>query len=123
MIDLYLKRGDLYVLFSENEPVSLCVVTEENDTTLELKNLATQPSHQKKGYATKLISYIENQYKGKYKTLFVGTGEVPSILHFYEKCGFTISHREVDFFTKNYDLPMIEEGVLLKDMIYLKKEI
>lgn len=55
--------------------------------------------------------------------MLLGTGEVPSILAFYERCGFTYSHRIKNFFTDNYDHIMFEEGVQLVDMIYLKKDL
>lgn len=55
--------------------------------------------------------------------MIVGTGDVPRTVGFYRSCGFEYSHRMEDFFTENYDHPIIEEGVLLKDKIYLKQEI
>ena len=35
--------------------------------------------------------------------------------------GFQESHRVKDFFIDNYDHPMFENGVRLKDMIYLER--
>lgn len=55
--------------------------------------------------------------------MLVGTGEVPGILKFYDRCGFTVSHRVKGFFTDNYDHPIIEDGVLLEDMVYLKRKL
>lgn len=55
--------------------------------------------------------------------MLVGTGETPTILSFYESCGFEKSHHIKNFFTDNYDHLMFEEGVQLIDMIYLKKEL
>jgi hypothetical protein len=54
--------------------------------------------------------------------MLVGTGETPSILRFYKNCGFEYSHRVKDFFTDNYDHPIIEEGVRLADMVYFSKK-
>lgn len=54
--------------------------------------------------------------------MFVGTGDVPSALGFYRKCGFSESHRVKNFFTDNYDHIMIEDGIQLVDMVYLKRE-
>ena len=55
--------------------------------------------------------------------IFAGTGDSPSTLGFYRKCGFEYSHTVKDFFTENYDHPIYEDGVLLADMIYLKKSV
>lgn len=51
-----------------------------------------------------------------------GTGDTPSTLSFYEHCGFRISHRLKNFFTDNYDHPIYEDGKLLTDMVYLRKD-
>ena len=55
--------------------------------------------------------------------MFVGTGDVPRILSFYEKNGFTIAHKIKNFFKDNYDSPIYEDGIELIDMVYLKKEL
>jgi hypothetical protein len=54
--------------------------------------------------------------------MLVGTGDVPSALSFYKKCGFAESHRIQNFFTDNYDHPMFEDGKQLVDMVYLKRK-
>lgn len=122
MIDLYLDRGELFSLYDDGLK-SVCVVTEEASDTCELKNLATQPAYQRQGYARTLIHHISQYYRGHYRTMLVGTGETPGTLSFYESCGFVRSHRIPDFFTDHYDHPIVEEGITLKDMIYLKKEL
>lgn len=54
--------------------------------------------------------------------MFVGTGDTPSTLSFYEHCGFRISHRLKNFFIDNYDQPIYEDGKQLTDMVYLRKD-
>ena len=122
MIDKYLERGDMFALY-DNGLKSICVVIEESSDTCELKNIATYEKWHGMGYGSKLIQYISTFYTGKYKTMIVGTGDVPSSKRFYEKNGFVLSHRVHNFFTDNYDHPMYEDGVQLVDMIYLKKEL
>jgi GNAT superfamily N-acetyltransferase len=122
MIDNYLARGDLFALY-DNGLKSVCVVTGEGPGTCELKNIATYERWYGMGYGSRLIAYVSAFYKGKYKTMLVGTGEVPWILRFYEKNGFALSHRVPNFFTDNYDHPIFDSGVRLVDMIYLKKEL
>lgn len=124
MIDRYLDRGVLFVLQNEAaEPVGVCIVTEENEETIEIKNLAIAPNFQKQGWGKFLINHVKNTYKGRYKVLLVGTGESPSTLPFYEKCGFKISHRIKNFFTDNYEHPIVEDGVQLIDMIVMKRTL
>lgn len=118
MIDHYLERGEMFALYDGDLKAS-CVVTDEGDGVYEIKNIATYPHYQRKGYGRKLIEFVLEHYKDRYHTLLVGTGDCDSTLSFYERCGFTYSHRIPNFFTDNYDHPMYEDGKQLKDMIYL----
>ena len=122
MIDKYLPGGDLFALY-DDDLKSVCVVVPINSETCELKNIATYKKYQGKGYAKALINFVSDYYKNNYKTMLVGTGETPTILSFYESCGFEKSHRIKNFFTDNYDLPMFDGDIKLVDMIYLKKEL
>lgn len=123
MIDRYLERGDMYVLYDSGEAKAVSVVTEESEEILELKNLAVDPQCQRRGYGRKMIEFLCDRYKGKKAILQAGTGDSPATLPFYEKCGFTQSHRIPGFFVDNYDHPIIECGKQLVDMVYLKRNL
>jgi len=122
MIDRYLSSGDLFALY-DGDLKSICVVMQINSKTCELKNIATYERYQRKGYGKALINFISDYYRNDFKTMLVGTGETPTILSFYESCGFKISHRVKNFFTDNYDHPIFEGEIQLIDMIYLKKTL
>lgn len=122
MIDRYLDRGTMYVLDDDGVKAE-CVVTEEPDGILEIKNIAIEPKHQRKGYGKKLIDFIVEKYSGRYAVLQVGTGDSPLTIPFYEKCGFRRSHIVKDFFLDNYDHPIYECGVQLVDMVYLQRKL
>ena len=122
MIDRYLDRGTMYVLDDDGVKCE-CVVTDEGNGVLEMKNIATEPSYQGKGYGKALLDFVAATYKGKYSVLQVGTGDSPLTIPFYEKCGFVRSHRIKNFFTDHYDHPIYEAGMQLVDMIYLQKNI
>ena len=121
-IDRYLERGELFALY-DGDLKSVCVVTDEGCRILEVQNLATDERYQRQGYASRLIDYVAGYYTGKYNKIILGTGDVPGILAFYERCGFAVTHRVPDYFTIHYDHPMIEDGVLLKDQVYLERKI
>ena len=122
MIDRYLEDGDMYIL--ENDGTKAVMVVKEIDNkNLEIKNLAVSPNSQKKGYGKYMIDYVSRKYKEKYEYLYVGTGDSPLTIPFYEKCGFKRSHSIKNFFINNYDHPIFEEGKQLIDMIYLKKKL
>ena len=122
MIDRYLDRGNMYALF-EDGVRAVCVVTDEGGGILELKNLAVCPEYQRKGYGAAMIRFLEERYRGQYGILQVGTGDSPLTVPFYEACGFRRSHTVKNFFTDYYDHPIYEAGVLLKDMVYLRKKM
>lgn len=122
MIDRYLERGRMFVLDDDGVKCE-CVITDEGDGVLEIKNIATVPEHQGKGYARAMLRYIEDYYKGHYSVLQVGTGDSPLTVPFYEKCGFVRSHTVQGFFTANYSHPIFEGGVQLVDMVYLRKPL
>ena len=122
MIDRYLDRGTMYIL--EDHGVKCeCVVTDEGNGVLEIKNIATAPAVQGKGYGKKLIDFLVQTYSGQYAVLQVGTGDSPMTIPFYEKCGFVRSHTLPNFFTDNYDHPIYECGLQLVDMIYLQRKL
>lgn len=122
MIDRYLDKGKMYVL-DDNGVKCECVITAEGTGVLEIKNIATVPKFQRKGYAKALINFLVKEYGGRYSILQVGTGDSPSTIPFYEKCGFVRSHIVPNFFTDNYVHPIYDLGVQLVDMIYLKRPL
>ena len=120
MIDRYLEKGRMYVLVDSGVK-SECVVTDEGNGVLEIKNIATVLEYQRNGYGKALIDFLVNEYVGRYSVLQVGTGDSPLTIPFYEKCGFSRSHILPNFFTDNYDHPIYECGVQLVDMVYLQR--
>ncbi|WP_414732914.1 GNAT family N-acetyltransferase [Acetobacterium carbinolicum] len=122
MIEKYLYRGDMFALY-DDDIRALCVITQEQPGIFELKNIVTVPKYQRKGYGQKLIAFIVDYYKQFGHALSVGTGDSPTILRFYERCGFVKSHVVKNFFIDHYDHPMYEDGQQLVDMIYLKREL
>ncbi len=122
MIMRYIDRGTMYALM-EDDVKAVCVVTDEGNSVLEIKNIAVRDEYQRMGYGKKLIGFIERKYKGLYNVLKVGTGDSPLTIPFYKKCGFKEAHRVKNFFVDNYDHPIFECGRQLVDMVYLEKAL
>ena len=122
MVERYLEKGTMYVL-EDNEVKAKCVVTDEGNGILEIKNIAVVPKYQGKGYGKMLLDFIACKYACSYSVLQVGTGDSPLTIPFYEKCGFVRSHIVPRFFTDNYDHPIYESGIQLVDMVYLQKHL
>lgn len=122
MIDRYLDQGEMFVLL-DPEVVAECVVCDLGDGVFEIKNIATDPAFQGRGYGRRLLEFVEEHYRDRCRELLVGTGDSPLTLPFYQKCGFAEHHRVENFFTDNYDHPIFEAGVQLVDMVYLSKKV
>lgn len=120
MIDHYLEKGTMYIL-NDDDVKAECVVTDEGNRILEIKNIAVNPEFQGKGYGKKLIDFLTEFYSEDFDTLQVGTGDSPLTVPFYEKCGFKRHHTIKNFFTDKYDHPIFEDGVQLIDMIYMQR--
>ena len=119
MIERYLEISSLYVGFLDGNPIAVCAVTEIAPYTVEIKNLAVLAEFRCQGFGHGMLDYVERNHSGR--DVILGTGETPSTLRFYKSCGYSYSHRIPNFFTDNYPEPIVEEGVLLRDMVYLKK--
>lgn len=122
MVERYIERGTMYVL-SDDGVKCECIVTDEGNGILEIKNIATIPEFQRKGYGKALIDFLAAKYKGQYALIQVGTGDSPLTIPFYEKCGFVRSHIMKNFFVDHYDHPIVECGIQLIDMVYLQRKI
>lgn len=122
MIDRYINIGTMWAL-DENGVKAVCIVTDEGDGVLEIKNIAVEPSYQHRGYGKCLIEFLVNKYQGSYCVLTVGTGDSLLTIPFYEKFGFKRSHIIKNFFVDNYDHPIFECGKQLVDMVYLERSI
>ena len=120
MVERYLHRGTMFAL-CDPDVKAVCVVTQEGESVFEIKNLATRPEEQRKGYGRSLVRHVAQYCKSLGgTTLLVGTGDSPSTLGFYAKCDFIFSHRVKNFFVENYDHVIIEDGMQLVDMVYLQ---
>ena len=122
MIDKYLARGTLFALYDSGLK-SVCVVTDEGHGTFEIQSLATYPRFQRRGYGRYLMNHVCEYYRDIGDVVILGTGDIPGILAFYEKSGFVFSHKIENYFLEHYNEPMFEEGIQLKDKVYLKRDI
>ena len=122
MVERYMNKGRMFVLDDDGIKAE-CLVTDEGDGVLEIKNIAVLPHFQRKSYGKAMIDFLIRTFSTTYSVLQVGTGDSPLTVPFYEKCGFKRHHKIKDFFINNYDHPIIEAGVQLRDMVYLRREM
>jgi len=122
MIRKYLNASKLYAAYDCGILKSVCALIKKDKRTIEIKNLATYPKYQNQGCASFLLNFIFKNYKD-FEYVILGTGENKKTLNFYKNHGFFEFGRVENFFIQNYPHPIFEDGILLKDMIYLKKKL
>jgi thymidine kinase len=120
-IEKYLDAGDLYVLFERGQAASVLMLAPRADGHIEIKSLATDPGARGKGCASALIRHALRVCAPKYERIYVGTSE--EMRPFYERFGFRYAYTEKDFFVTNYQKPVIEQGVVLRDMLYFSMRL
>ena len=123
MINRYLKNADLFVLTYNESIACVAVVSKIDENTVELKNIVTKKEYRGKGYGKKMLKYLADNYKVRYKKMIVGTSE--NNIPFYVKQGFDKYEKTIkNFFTDNYDEEEIKEGNLIcTDMFYYSKDL
>lgn len=111
----------MYLAYENDELIGEYVVTEIAPKVFELKNVAVSKKFQGKGIGKQLVLDAIAKVKEKGATrIEVGTGNSSlSQLALYQKCDFRITGIEKDFFTKNYQEKIIENGIPCVDMVRL----
>jgi ribosomal protein S18 acetylase RimI-like enzyme len=122
-IEGYLRHSKCFIATLGDQIVGACVVKPISDNTHELMNISVAPEYQKIGIGRKLLQYvIISTREAKVKRLEVGTGTFGHQLAFYQREGFRVYSVEKDFFLINYEEPIHEDGIQLKDMLRLMLE-
>ena len=81
-------------------------------------NIYVAPEHQRNGIGRKLLQHvIASTREAQVKRLEVGTGTFGYQLAFYQREGFRADAIDKDFFLNNYEEPIYENGIQLKDML------
>lgn len=122
MINNYLKNGELFVLTYKDDVACIAVVTKIDEDTAELKNIATKKEFRGNGYGKKMLKYLADNYKQKYKKMLVGTTE--NNIPFYVKQGFDKYEKTIkNFFVENYDEEIWDGDLHCIDMYCYSKDL
>lgn len=121
IVEEYLKSGNVYVGEESGKAIGVYVLKETKKVVVEIMNVAIHEDFQGKGYGKHLIAHAINEAsKRGYAQVEIGTGNssIPQ-LKLYQQCGFRMTGIDFDYFTRNYDEPIVENGLLCRDMIRL----
>ena len=122
MINRYLKNADLFVLTYNESIACVALVSKIDENTVELKNIVTKKEYRGKGYGKKMLKYLADNYKVRYKKMIVGTSE--NNIPFYVKQGFDKYEKTVkNFWEDNYDETIRNENAICIDKYYYSKNL
>ena len=117
MVMRYLPHGFMLAA-REGDAVLGEIVTVPVEAGWEIKNLAVADPFHRRGIGGALVrAALARLPDGA--AVWVGTGDFPSTVGFYESCGFKRSHVVKNFFTDNYPEPIYEGDSQCVDMLYL----
>jgi ribosomal protein S18 acetylase RimI-like enzyme len=124
-INTYIHQSDIYVLNRDNKIIGVFVLQKICSETVEIKNIAVDTAFQEQGIGQELLNNAITLAKEKgFKQIIIGTGDAGiKQLYLYQKVGFEIYDIKHRFFIDNYPDPIYENGIQLKHMIMLKKEL
>ena len=124
-INKYLPYSDVYIAKQQGKIVGVISLLPVDKQTIEIKNIAISPAYQGKGLGSWILKKAEEiARKGGYITIIVGTADCGTKqIQFYEKHGYSKYAIKENFFLENYAQPIYENGIILKDMIMLRKEL
>ena len=122
-IEAYLPGSRCFVAILQGTPVGAYVVQRIAPAVYELMSIAVSPECQRKGIGSKLLRHAVTTVRDMgARRLEVGTGTFGYQLAWYQREGFRVCAIERDFFLVNYEEPIYEHGIQLKDMLRLAVE-
>lgn len=120
-IERYLSRSRCFVTLSDNQIVGVCVVLAQSSDRYEIMNIAVRSDRQRQGIGRMLLSSVLKHLKKiNASAVRVSTGTFGYQLAFYQRAGFRVKSVETDYFLKNYDEPIIENGIQHKDQLVME---
>lgn len=124
-INKYIHQSDIYVLERDNRIIAVFALQTISNDTVEIKNIAVYTALQGQGIGQRLLKDAINLAKEKgFKEIIIGTGDAGiQQLYLYQKVGFEIYDIKHRFFLDNYPEPIFENGIQLKHMVMLRKEL
>ena len=126
-IGKYIYDSDVYVVNTNEhiQPIAVVALYKRNDKEIEIKNIAVSEVSQGRGIGSHLISEIKRiARRENFNSIIVGTPDCAfREIKFYEQNGFTKYDVKKDFFVESYSKPIIENGIMLRDMIMLKANV
>jgi ribosomal protein S18 acetylase RimI-like enzyme len=123
-IEKYAYDSDIYLVqaYENADPIGVFALYRISDNQVEIKNIGVLESFRNQGIGSFLIERIKQiASERNYREIIVGTPATGiREIRFYERNGFSKYAVKKDFFIENYAVPIVENGILLRDMVMLR---
>jgi ribosomal protein S18 acetylase RimI-like enzyme len=115
-----LPEAEIFTIGKPKDPYALCVIVPVKGG-FEIKNIATKTIMRRQGMASALINHVVELARGRGAGFVeIGTSTTSrDQIRLYEKLGFQQDGILRDFFLR-YPEPIIENGLLARDMVMLR---
>ena len=125
MVARYLSTSFVHIAQQNHETIGLCVLTPLSNTDAEIKNIAVREDRHGQGIGKQLLLHTIDFARARaFKTLHIGTGNSGfAQLRMYQRAGFEMTGIDLDFFTRNYPEPIVEDGIPCKHMVRLSMQL
>lgn len=124
----YYQRGDLYALdAADGTPLGMILALPEPEGAVELKAVAVDAAQHGRGIGTRMLAAVLADLKARgVRRAVVGTGNSGiGQLAYYQKAGFRLWKIERDVFSpaRGYPAGLEENGIPLRDMVWMDQEL
>jgi len=125
VINEYINQCISFTAKSNGKTIGALLLLKTRPRTMEIMNISVYEDYQNKGIGKQLINKaIDYSKEHEIKTLEIGTGN-PGIYQMllYQKCGFRIIGVDLDFFRRNRNEKIYENGIECRDMIRMRLDL
>jgi len=123
-INEYLLKTICHVCIFKDKIIGAILSIDTRPRTREIINISVFPEYQNQGIGKRLIELsIKKAKEDGIKAMEIGTGN-PGVVQMllYQKCGFRIIGIDFDYFRKNHEERIYENGIECRDMIRMRLE-
>jgi ribosomal protein S18 acetylase RimI-like enzyme len=124
-VESYLSDEFTRIAKYTDEVIGVYALSRLSLTRFELMNIAVRDDYQGKGLGRWLLGHAIGVAESKgARVIEVGTGNSSlENLAFYQRSGFRITGVIRDHFVDNYPEPIVEDGIVCRDMVRLTLEL